>query len=235
NHKVTFYEIDKHVRAIASNPEYFTYLTDYENIRKEKIKIVMGDARLQMEKADANEYGIILVDAFSSDAIPAHLITREAVQMLFEKTAENGIVAYHISNRWLDLAPVLYYICQDLGLTALIKHDGGDGLGGESEWYASTWVVLARRPEDVARLQPPEMSAAARDVCFTLGALPNPSLAAMMTVIGDAAERRPVWSPLKPSGPKQNLQWEKAGIWTDDFSNILGVFNWQKDEKSEEN
>jgi hypothetical protein len=229
NHKVTFYEIDKHVRAIASNPEYFTYLTDYENIRKEPPKIVMGDARLQMEKANPHEYGIILVDAFSSDAIPAHLITREAVQMLFEKTADNGIVAYHISNRWLDLAPVLYYICQDLGLTALIKHDGGDGLGGESEWYASTWVALAREPEHLERLTRSQwQKSVAREMSIALGAWPGPSVAALMTVIGAVGER-PIWVPLEPPPePEEKAVWQQVGVWTDDYSNILRVFDWKR-------
>jgi hypothetical protein len=229
DHKVTFYEIDRHVRGIASNPKYFTYLTDYEHVRGERAEIVMGDARLQMEKANPHEYGMILVDAFSSDAIPAHLITREAVEMLFEKTADNGIVAYHISNRWLDLAPVLYYICENLGLTALIKHDGGDSLGGESEWYASTWVALARKPEDLERLTRSEWQGSiARQMSIALGAFPSPSVAGLMTIIGGVGEK-PVWVPLAPPPePEEKKTWQKVGVWTDDFSNILSVFDWKR-------
>jgi hypothetical protein len=231
DHKVTFYEIDRHVRAIASNPKYFTYLTDYTQVRGEEAEIVMGDARLQMEKANPHEYGMILVDAFSSDAIPAHLITREAVEMLFEKTADNGIVAYHISNRWLDLAPVLYYICKDLGLAALIKHDGGDDLKGDSEWYASTWVALARKPEHLERLTRDEWlgPTSARQMCMVLGGCwPGPSLAALMTAIGAAGER-PIWVPLAPPPDlEDNRAWQSERAWTDDFSNILSVFDWKR-------
>jgi hypothetical protein len=231
DHKVTFYEIDRHVRAIASNPKYFTYLTDYENRRGKEIKIVMGDARLQMEKAKDKDYGIILVDAFSSDAIPAHLITQEAVEMLFTKTADHGIVAYHISNRWLDLAPVLYHICKKLGLTALIKHDGGDGLGNSSEWYASTWVALAREPEDVERLTRSEWhkETSARQMCMVLGGCwPGPSISGIMTIIGGVGER-PIWGPLEPPpDEKDEPKWADDRPWTDDFSNILQVFDWKR-------
>jgi hypothetical protein len=230
-HKVTFYEIDRHVRAIASNPKYFTYLTDYEKRRGEEIKIVMGDARLQMEKANPEEYGIILVDAFSSDAIPVHLITQEAVEMLFEKTADNGIVAYHISNRWLDLAPVLYHICRKLGLSALIKHDGGDNLGNASEWYASTWVALARNPEDLERLTRSEWlgPSSARQMCMVLGGCwPGPSISGLMTIIGGVGER-PVWVPLSaPPDEEDEPKWTDDRPWTDDFSNILQVFDWKR-------
>jgi spermidine synthase len=232
DHKVTYYEIDRHVREIARNPEYFTYLTDYAQRRGEDAEIVLGDARLQMEKAKLSEkYGIILVDAFSSDAIPVHLITREAVQILFDKTVENGIVAYHVSNRWLELTPVLDRICQDLGYAALVKHDGGDNW----EWNASTWVVLARKPEYIARLQRREwLDSVERQTCLALSAWPVPGLSALATVIAGANER-PVWDPPAPRNQREAEMWENVGVWTDDFSNILSVFNWQKGEPAEEN
>jgi hypothetical protein len=228
DHKVTYYEIDRHVREIARNPEYFTYLTDYAKRRGEEAEIVMGDARLQMEKANPPEkYGMVLVDAFSSDAIPVHLITREAVQILFDKTADNGIVAYHISNRWLDLAPVLYHITRELGLAALVQHDSGDRLEGDSEWYASTWVALARKPEHLARLQRQEWLASdARQLCLTLSAWPGPGVSSMATVIAGAGER-PVWGLLEPPAddPEKKAMWDKVDVWTDDFSNVFSVFN----------
>jgi hypothetical protein len=229
-HKVTYYEIDRHVRDIAKNPKYFTYLTDYANRRGEEAEIVMGDARLQMKKANPPEkYGIIVVDAFSSDAIPAHLITREAVEILFEKTVENGIVAYHISNRWLDLAPVLYYIARKLDLAVFIKQDGGDHMGNASEWYASTWVVLTRKPEYLDRLQRKEwLESAGRQVCLGLSAWPGPSLAALAAVVGGAGDW-PNWKPLMPpDDPEERATWNKVGVWTDDFSNILSVFDWKR-------
>jgi hypothetical protein len=230
DHRVTYYEIDRHVREIAKNPKYFTYLTDYEQRRDgEPTEIVMGDARLQLEKAEDGKYGIILVDAFSSDAIPVHLITLEAVQMILDKTSENGIVAYHISNRWLDLAPVLYRIAEEAGLAALIKHDNGDGLKGDSEWYASTWIALARKPEHLERLQRADwLSSPAREVCMGLSAWPGSNLAATAAMIVGTCEQ-PIWSPLAPpADPEEAAIWEKVGVWTDDFSNILSVFDWKR-------
>jgi len=237
DHKVTYYEIDRHVRDIARNPKYFTYLSDYATRRGEEAEIVMGDARLQFEKVNRlrfekpnppEKYGIVIVDAFSSDAIPVHLITREAVQILFEGTAENGIVAYHISNRWLDLKPVLYHIAKDLGLAALVKHDGGDGLKDASEWYSSEWVVLARKPEYLEKLQRLDwLNSDARKACLELSAWPGSSVSALATAIAGANEK-PVWEPLElPEDPEKRATWEKVGIWTDDFSNIISVFDWR--------
>src|SRR5262249_203004 len=232
DHKVTYYEIDRHVREIARNPKYFTYLSDYEARRGEEVEVVMGDARLQMEKANPPEkYGMIFVDAFSSDAIPVHLITLEAVQVLFEKTAEDGIVAYHISNRWLELAPVLYHIAQKLGYTALIKHDGG----GEWDWYASTWVGLARKPEYLERLKRTDwLNSPAREACLALSAWPGPSISALAGAIAGAGEK-PIWDPLvppyndgTPEAAAKIARWNRAGVWRDDFSDILSVVEWDR-------
>jgi hypothetical protein len=226
DHKVTYYEIDRHVRDIARNPKYFTYLSDCKDRRGEEVEIVMGDARLQMEKANPPEkYGMIFVDAFSSDAIPVHLITLEAVRILFDKTAEDGIVAYHISNRWLELDRVLYPIVQKLGYAALIKHDAA----GEWDWYASTWVALARKPEYIKRLQRTEwLASPARELCLALSGWPGPSVSALATAIAGAGER-PIWVPLEPpADPEEKATWDKVGVWTDDFSNILSVFDWKR-------
>jgi hypothetical protein len=224
--KVTFYEIDRNVKRIAENPEYFTFLTDYKERRGEPAQIVLGDARLQMEKAQlSDKYGVIIVDAFSSDAIPVHLITREAVRILFDRLADHGIVAYHISNRWLKLQPVLYNIVKAEKLAALIKEDSGDG----DEWYSSTWVVLARDEKDIERLKREswytEPGKDARETMKVLAGFPSPSLSSTAAVLFGACER-PVWEPLEPRDEEQAALWEKVGVWTDDYSNILSVFDW---------
>jgi spermidine synthase len=223
--KVTFYEIDRNVKRIAENPDFFTFLTDYNKRRGEPAQIVLGDARLQMEKAQPDEkYGIIIVDAFSSDAIPVHLITQEAVRILFDKLAEHGIVAYHISNRWLKLQPVLYNIVKEEKLAALIREDSGDG----GEWYSSTWVVLARDEKDIERLKRESwyiQGKDARETMEVLAGFPSPSLSSTAAVLFGTCER-PIWEPLAPRDAEQEAWWENVGVWTDDYSNILSVFDW---------
>lgn len=108
----TFYEIDPVVVAMARDSGLFHYLGDCAK----DSPIVMGDARLSLRDAPAHRYGIIFLDAFSSDAIPIHLMTREALQSYLAKLADDGIVVFHISNRYLDLAPVLAGLAKDAGL-----------------------------------------------------------------------------------------------------------------------
>ena len=103
--ELTFYEIDPAVERVARDPGYFTYLTDCES-RNVKLKVVIGDARLQMAKS-AGGYGLIVLDAFSSDAVPVHSLTREAFQMYLNKLTEGGVILVNMTNRYLDLAPVV--------------------------------------------------------------------------------------------------------------------------------
>jgi hypothetical protein len=146
--QLTFYDIDPAVKAIATNEEYFTYL---RNCRA-KWNIVLGDARLKLREADDHKYGIIVVDAFSSDAIPIHLITREALELYFRKLTDDGVLAVHISNRHLDLEPVLGNLAQDLGLIALRQYDRDAESRPVPGISVSDWVVLARRREDLGKL-----------------------------------------------------------------------------------
>ena len=118
----------------------------------------MGDARLSLEQTD-RKWGLMLVDAFSSDSIPAHLLTRQAVQLYFDRLDDNGLLALHISNRYLRLEPVVDQIVKEIGCSALVMHDYV--LSDTNYMYASikpevsgklssSWVVLARRPEVLA-------------------------------------------------------------------------------------
>ncbi len=142
---LTFYEIDPAVRRVATDAALFTYL---ENCKAEW-SIVMGDARLKLDDAAEGVYGLIVVDAFSSDSIPVHLITREALRLYLSKLEENGVIAVHISNKYLNLAPVLGGLARDAGLTGLIQDDWEDSAAGK---YRSTWVVLARDKKDFLEL-----------------------------------------------------------------------------------
>jgi hypothetical protein len=136
---MTYYEIDPAVIRIASDRSLFTYVSD----SRSHVGFVAGDARITLGRAPDGSYDLIAVDAFSSDAIPVHLITRQAVQLYFCKLAENGVVAFHITNWYLDLVPVLGNIASDLKLNAMIRRDGNitkDDLGK----YISVWVLMAR-------------------------------------------------------------------------------------------
>ena len=145
---VTFYEIDPSVERIARDPLYFTYLQDCV-ARGGSCNVILGDARLKLETAPDHEYGLIVVDAFSSDAIPVHLLTSEALHLYLAKLAPDGILAFHLSNRHLDLEPVLANLADRIGLVGRSRLDGANEAIGKS---ASHWLVLARRPGDLGEL-----------------------------------------------------------------------------------
>jgi spermidine synthase len=115
----TFYEIDPLVEQIARNPRYFTYL---QNSRG-RVNIVLGDARVSLQHAADQAYDLIVLDAFSSDAIPMHLLTREAIHLYFSRLRSEGVVAVHISDRYLKLEPVLAALAERDGLFALASLD----------------------------------------------------------------------------------------------------------------
>jgi hypothetical protein len=126
----TYYEIDPSVEKIAS--EYFTFLPD----SRADINVVLGDARLTMQRAPEHRYGLIVMDAFSSDAIPLHLLTREALALYKTKLADHGILAFHISNRYLDLQPILGDLAQDADLLCWAQNDLELGPGDEADGKA---------------------------------------------------------------------------------------------------
>ena len=117
-------------------------------------KLVEGDARLRLREAADGGYDLLVLDAFSSDAIPVHLITREALELYLRKLAPGGLLAFHISNRYLDLEPVLGNLAQELRLVAL----GCDDMSLTEAEFAtgreqSHWVVMARTAEGLAGFQ----------------------------------------------------------------------------------
>ena len=135
---VRFYELDADVKALAHSQ--FTFLTS----SPARIEFALGDARLSLERelarGQAQRFDVLAIDAFSSDSIPVHLITREAVRLYMRHLAPGGIVAIHISNRFLDLKPVLANIALAEGLVARIVSDSPSEESGAS---SSDWVLLA--------------------------------------------------------------------------------------------
>jgi hypothetical protein len=136
----TFYEIDPMVAEIAQTPRLFSYLRDCAP----RTNIVIGDARVSLGAAADGEFDLIVLDAFSSDAIPAHLITREAIQLYMNKLAPEGVVAIHISNRYLDLRPVIIALANDAKLAGALGERAPDDEGRARLYYGSRWMVLAR-------------------------------------------------------------------------------------------
>jgi hypothetical protein len=146
----TFYEIDPVVFRIASDARFFSFLADCPPV----LFVILGDARLTLGRAPDSRYGLIVLDAYSSDAPPMHLITLDALRLYLRKLAPDGVLAFNVSNRHLDLAPVLGTLARAAGLASLTRDDARvtevERAGGKIE---SQWVVMARRPEDLRVLE----------------------------------------------------------------------------------
>lgn len=141
----TFYELDPLVVEVASNPKYFTYISGCNP----KVRMAVGDARLSLEKEPDQKFDLYVIDAFSSDSIPTHLLTREAIELYFKKLKPNGILALHITNRHLALKKVLADHAKQLHLDALLQEFVPQQ---EIPLVAATdWVVMAKNP---ATLEP---------------------------------------------------------------------------------
>jgi hypothetical protein len=142
----TFFEIDWHVWRIARTPGLFSFLEDCPV----KPRVVLGDARLTIAKEPAAKYSLLVLDAFSSDAIPIHLMTREAFVSYKRVLTEHGLLLIHVSNRRLDLEPVVGALARDAGLSGRIRnHDLANEIQNKTFEYGSDWVLLAKHPEDL--------------------------------------------------------------------------------------
>lgn len=144
----TFYEIDPAVVRIAREPTLFTYLHDCGAA----CEVVLGDARLSLARAGTPTFRLLVLDAFSSDAIPVHLMTREALDLYLRRLEPDGILAFHISNRHLDLQPILAALARENGLVALVARDSRPAAASDQGHLASEWLVMARRPAALGRL-----------------------------------------------------------------------------------
>ncbi|MFW6369422.1 MAG: fused MFS/spermidine synthase, partial [Myxococcota bacterium] len=140
-----FFEIDPAVIRIAEDQRYFTYISAARE-RGADVSIELGDARLALGEVEARSFDLLVLDAFSSDSIPVHLITLEAVELYLSRLREGGLLALHISNRYLDLEPVLAAIAEELGVLGLVSRDMsiGESESDETGRQRSHWVVLAR-------------------------------------------------------------------------------------------
>jgi len=135
---VVFYEIDPAIVKLTTEKDFFTYL----EVSDPETFVVFGDGRLRFKRAKWHFYDFIILDAFSSDAIPVHLLTRESLRLYLSKLRKNGIIAFHTSNRYLRLPPVIGNLAKDLNLSSIVQYDQGDSYRTSSEW-----VLLARKKE----------------------------------------------------------------------------------------
>jgi hypothetical protein len=174
--RFTYFEIDPAVIRIARDPRYFTYIAD----SKAKVETVAGDGRLSLAREPDGKFGLIVLDAFSSDSIPVHLLTREAMALYVRKLTPDGVLAIHLSNRFMGLEDVVGAVASDLGLDALIRRDRVEAPKEAFEGKdGSIWAVVGASPS-------------------SLGAL----------------AKDPRWA--QPTADPKFL-------WTDDYTNVLGV------------
>jgi hypothetical protein len=137
-----FYEIDADIAKIAK--DYFYYLQD----AKSAIDVVIGDGRValkdKLQESGSENYDVLAIDAFTGDAIPLHLLTIEAIKIYLSHLSENGILAFHISSRYIDLYPPLQSLATKLNLFTFSTHNAEDINTGV---FASQWILISRRPE----------------------------------------------------------------------------------------
>ncbi len=174
---MVFYEIDPAIVDMAKNPDYFTFLQDC----KPDAGIVIGDARIQIQSVEEGTLDLLIIDAFSSDAIPAHLVTREALALYRTKLKKDGMLFFHTSNRFLDVSSVVLALADDAGLEAR-----------ELKFYP------------------------AKDMPFY--DLLSPSTAVVMApreVMTGTMDAFPGWSRNKAN--------PAVGLWSDDYSHVIGA------------
>jgi hypothetical protein len=204
----TFFEIDPTVVDIVGRPRHpdpkeatrhFTYLAD-ARARGADLEIILGDARLKLEELTDRKFALLLVDAFSSDSIPVHLLTKEAVELYMNRLEDHGLLAVHISNKFVRLEPVVAAIAAELKLEGRIFSDTDSNPGKTS----SHWIVLARSIEDLG----PQMSIAPAE---------NGENSPFAALAGNVAWRTLLtnWTTLK-STPGIKL-------WTDQYADVMQV------------
>jgi SAM-dependent methyltransferase len=144
----TFFEIDPVMVDIARDPGKFTFLSDCAD----DAPVVVGDARLQIAQQPPAQFDVVVIDAFSSDAIPLHLLTKEAIGIYARALKPDGILLIHISNRFFGLEPVLAEEARARGWTAAIRLDPGPATEGIDDLTASNWVALTATPGRMTQL-----------------------------------------------------------------------------------
>jgi hypothetical protein len=144
NRPMTFFEIDPEMETIAHR--YFTFLDRCGG----NCRVIIGDGRLEMERMPSGYFNYLMLDAFSSDAIPAHLLSREALQLYLSKIAPDGILMFHVSNRYLDVDSLVSALIDDGSLVGFVRRDINPVPDGSKS--QSIHIVAARRIENLGAL-----------------------------------------------------------------------------------
>jgi spermidine synthase len=143
NRRITFFDVDPQVYAIARG--FFTFLRRCDK----NCEVVIGDGRLSIEKTSDHEFDLLILDAFDSDSIPAHLVSREAIRTYLAKLKPDGLLLFHVSNRYMDVESLVAAVVTDAALEARVRYDQDEEPPGKS---TSDYVVAARRIEDLGSL-----------------------------------------------------------------------------------
>ena len=130
---IDYYELDGDVKQLAT--DYFWYLADAPGV----VNVILGDARLELKKAPDGIYDLLVIDAFSGDSIPTHLVNKDVLVEYRRKLAARGAIVFHITNRYLNLEPVLAKIAADSGAYVALKDVGDQGMNMRSIWCILTW------------------------------------------------------------------------------------------------
>lgn len=151
-----FYEINPTVEVLARR--YFYYLSE----AKGNVSVVLGDGRLSLEREPNQHYDVLAVDAFSGDAIPAHLLTKQSFELYFKHLKPDGILAIHISNKHLNLGLVVEELCKAFGVSrVLIDDEKTDQEEDEGQVFGSDWALVAVNPRS---LEFPEIKNAVKEL-----------------------------------------------------------------------
>jgi spermidine synthase len=145
--RFVFHELDPAVVRVAADDRFFMFLRD----SAAEIAVRTGDGRRTIAGVRRGRTDLLVVDAFSSDAIPVHLLTREAVALFRSRLSPDGLIAFHVTNRHLNLSPVVANAAAALDLTAVQRHDRTAQADLADGRESSRWIVVAQRPE---RLRP---------------------------------------------------------------------------------
>jgi hypothetical protein len=196
-----FYEIDPDVIQIARNDDFFSYLSD----SRAAIQVVAGDARLSLERqlrdGGSQDFDLFIIDAFSSDSLPVHLITLEAMRLYLQHLKSDGVLAMHISNVNLDLAPLVFRIAAELGMHAAKIENQAFKRRLHS---SADWMILSKDAAYIESFSP-------------IGE----KFRAMLKV-------RPIGLTVHTAG---DLDLTDAPLWTDDYSDLLSVLqipSWKR-------
>jgi len=155
-HTFRFYEINPDAITLAL--KYFTFLSDLE-ARGAKHDLVLGDARLQLEREEPQNYDVLHLDAFSGDSVPIHLLTREAFDIYMRHLKPKGVIVVNITNRYINLAPVIERVAKEFGMATTRIARSRDKLGG----FRSDYMILSR-DEEFIKSHPPVIPAYARHI-----------------------------------------------------------------------